>query len=194
MAGDEVEEMVGMIASTGRQMTGIVEDLLASARVELGQLRVDSAEVLVAVEARAALQAVDLGGREVSVVGGEVLAWADGGRVRQIVRNLVSNAVRHGAGLIRIEVFSRGGEAVLWVSDQGAGVPADQVPQMFGAYWVGRGAGGHAESVGLGLNLSRNLARLMGGDLVYRRIKEETVLELSLPSTAAPDDPGQDLA
>src|SRR5665811_256564 len=56
----EVDEMVATIASTGRQMAGIVEDLLASARADLGELAVAPAMIVLAVEAEAVLPTVDL--------------------------------------------------------------------------------------------------------------------------------------
>jgi len=181
MAEADVDEMVSLIASTSRQMGGIVEDLLASTRADLGDLAVASSQMSVYEAINAALPTVDLVGTEISVVGGDVEAWADAGRVRQIVRNLVTNAVRHGAGPIRIETDTEANMAILRVCDRGAGVPPGSEEQIFEPYWTSGQAAGHTESVGLGLSLSRLLARRMGGDLTYRRLNHETVFELTLP-------------
>jgi len=172
---------VSLIASTSRQMGGIVEDLLASTRADLGDLAVASSQMSVYEAINAALPTVDLVGREISVVGEDVHAWADAGRVRQIVRNLATNAVRHGTGPIRIETDTEANMAILRVCDRGAGVPPGSEEQIFEPYWTSGQAAGHTESVGLGLSLSRLLARRMGGDLTYRRLNHETVFELTLP-------------
>ncbi len=178
----EAAEMATMIAATSRQMTGIVEDLLASVRADIGDLAVAPQLIDLAVEAAASLTTVDLDGNEVAVDGEGVWAWADRGRVRQIVRNMVSNAVRHGAGPVRIRVCADPDWSSLQVIDHGAGVKVKDEPHIFEPYWTTGGTTGHTESVGLGLNLSRHLARYMGGDLGYRRIGDETVFELTLPA------------
>jgi PAS domain S-box-containing protein len=179
---DEVAEMVGLIASTSRQMGGIVEDLLTAARVDLGEVEIAPSVLKLGEEARATLPTVDVGGREVTFVMDDSEAWADRGRVRQIVRNLMTNAVRYGKGPIRVHAFYRRGDAVLRVSDRGAGVPAEVESDLFEPYRTFGKAAGHTESVGLGLSLSRHLARRMGGDLVYLRDAGETVFELMLPA------------
>jgi len=181
MADTDVDEMVSLIASASRQMSGIVEDLLASARADLGDLAVALSQMSVHDAINAALATVDLVGREISVVGEDVHAWADAGRVRQIIRNLVTNAVRHGAGPIRIEADTDANMAVLRVCDRGAAVVSGSEEQIFEPYWTSGQAAGHTESVGLGLTLSRDLARRMGGDLTYQRLSHETVFELTLP-------------
>lgn len=182
MTDTDVDEMVSLIASTSRQMGGIVEDLLASARADLGDLAVATSLMSVHDAIDEALATVDLVGREISVVGEDVHAWADAGRVRQIVRNMVTNAVRHGAGSIRVEADTEPNMAVLRVCDRGAGVSSGSEEKIFEPYWTSGQAAGHTESVGLGLSLSRLLARRMGGDLTYRRLNHETVFELTLPT------------
>jgi signal transduction histidine kinase len=181
----EAAEMASLIAATSRQMGGIVEDLLTAARADLGDLAIAPGPVRLITEAKAALPTVDNAGREISLTGEDAIAWADRGRVRQIVRNLVTNAVRYGAGPIRVRAYREDSHAVLRVSDRGSGVPDGAEEHLFEPYWTSGTAAGHTESVGLGLNLSRELARRMGGDLVYRRVGVETIFELVLPAAPA---------
>ncbi len=173
--------MVSTIASTSLQMAGIIEDLLASARADLGDLAIAPRSIRLDIEAKEALPTVDVEDEEVTILGAEVTAWGDPGRVRQVVRNLIANAVRHGAGPIRVETAGLGSRAVLRVRDAGPGVPPESEDRIFEPYWTAAKSPGHTESMGLGLSLSRKLARRMGGDLVYRRENDETVFELILP-------------
>ena len=104
-------------------------------------------------------------GPATTVAGRPVLAWADPLRLRQILRNLLSNAVRYGAGDIRIEAVRRGSAVEVRVIDHGPGIPPADRDRVFQPYArVGPVVPG---SIGLGLAVSRRLARLMGGDLVY---------------------------
>lgn len=177
----DVAEMIAAIASASRQMAGIIEDLLASARAELGELAVAPMAVSLRDEVMATLPTIDLEDREVGVIGDEVVAWCDPGRVRQIVRNLVANAVRHGRGPIRVEIAGEPGRAVVRVIDHGPGVPRGAEERIFEHYWTATRPSGHTEAMGLGLSLSRELSRRMGGDLVYRREQGKTIFELTLP-------------
>ena len=62
-----------------------------------------------------------------------------------------------------------------------AGVPEDDRERIFEPYASAHGVAGHPGSIGLGLAISRKLARLMGGDLTYRYQDGESVFEFTLP-------------
>ena len=128
-----------------------------------------------------------VGEQPVAVEGESAVAWADPHRTRQILRNLVANALRHGGQEIAIRCGVRRGstEAYARVCDDGPGIPEELGDTLFQPYQHGRREG-QTESIGLGLYLSRNLARLMGGDVVYSRAGGETVFEMSLP---IPEEP-----
>ena len=89
----------------------------------------------------------------------------DASRVEQILVNLLGNAIQHTreGTSVQLQVSSEGGVVVFTVRDQGPGVPAEELEQIFDIY-VSRKEG-DARGVGLGLPLSRRLARLLGGDL-----------------------------
>ena len=75
--------------------------------------------------------------------------------------------------------------AVLEVADDGPGIPLDRRDRIFEAYEVGE-TSGRTASIGLGLTVSRQLARLMGGDVVYDPEPMPT-FRLSLPVGAVPE-------
>lgn len=97
-----------------------------------------------------------------------VLAWADPDRVRQILDNLIENALRYATGASRVEIALRrdGDWAVLTVSDDGPGLPADVMAHLFERFHRAdssrsRGTGGS----GLGLTIVKMLSVQQGGDV-----------------------------
>ena len=89
----------------------------------------------------------------------------DASRVEQILVNLLGNAIQHTreGTSVQLQVSCEGGVVVFTVRDQGPGVPAGELEQIFDIYASRKE--GDARGVGLGLPLSRRLARLLGGDL-----------------------------
>jgi CheY-like chemotaxis protein len=98
--------------------------------------------------------------------------------------NLVVNALVHGAGLVEVALDRHGGEIVLDVMDRGDGVPSAMLGRLFMPFErLGNGKD-QKSSTGLGLALSRQLARGMGGDLEYLpREGGGAVFRLRLPAT-----------
>ena len=96
---------------------------------------------------------------------------ADADKVRIIVTNLVTNAIKFteagGRVSLRVDVVPQLRAVRIHVADTGRGIPADQIERVFEPYvQVDRYSGvGSQQGVGLGLSISRTLARAMGGDL-----------------------------
>ena len=180
----EQAELLEIIASETRDVVDIVEDLLVTARAEAGQLHIVSEPCDLTAEMR---RVADLLGGATS--GGEVV-WAvgDPGRLRQVLRNLLSNAHRHGGPDIRMEVRSEADTAVFEIRDDGDPIPPENRERIFEAY---ERAAQYSVvgSVGLGLHVARLLARLMGGDLTYRHDGADSIFRLVLP-VASVSTPG----
>ena len=117
---------------------------------------------------------------------------ADGLRTRQIIRNLLTNATRYGGTSIRVEIDVQDGVGKLTVLDDGQGVLGMDEDRIFDPYYRSRSDVAVPDSVGLGLAVARQLARLMSGDLVYRRQDGWTRFELSLPLDPGPLRPSAD--
>jgi hypothetical protein len=95
----------------------------------------------------------------------------DGTRVRQVLYNLISNAIKFtDSGRVTLEVRPVGSEwLALAVTDTGAGIDADMLPRLFQRFGQGDDSPSRRHGgTGLGLEISRNLARLMGGDLTVQ--------------------------
>jgi signal transduction histidine kinase len=89
----------------------------------------------------------------------------DANRVEQVLINLLSNAIKYAPerSTVRVDISVRGSRVVYQVEDEGPGVPAADVEQIFDVYVTK--AGEESRGIGLGLPLSRRLARLLGGEL-----------------------------
>jgi signal transduction histidine kinase len=180
---DEHLVILGTIADQANDLANIVEDLLVGARAELGQLVVNRMEVDVVDEVGrlvAALPGHDQIAFEVS--GASPTALGDAVRIRQVMRNLLSNAERYGGSKVAIRVVSDDDRVRIAVCDDGPPLDAETATRVFERYYRHRGEVGQPGSVGIGLTISRDLARLMGGDLTYRHENGWAVFELSLPA------------
>lgn len=176
---DDQRDMVRTIAEQADDMAAIVDDLLTITRLEAGTLSIHPQNVdLVPIVADISRSA-RLGDLTVEGAG---RAHADPARVRQILRNLLGNALRHGGAQVRVVVSNGGVTAAVEVRDTGTPIPADQVSRMFEPFQHGAGDGGKPQSVGLGLTVARSLATTMGGDLGYHHDGVESVFRLELPA------------
>lgn len=117
-----------------------------------------------------------------------VLLMADANRLEQILSNLLSNAQRYTpkGGEIAVEVRELGNWVRIYVSDNGPGIPYNELPHIFDRFYrgqVGRKAG---PGTGLGLSIARSLARLHGGDVgVSTKPGEGCVFFVTLPKEEA---------
>ena len=179
---DEVSEFLGLIAGQSKDLGHIIEDLLVSARADTGSLVVKPDQLKLDAELRSVCAESDVVDVDLSLIEPDMPGWADPIRVRQIIRNLLTNAGRYGGSQVVAEIDTIGGLSVLSIRDDGPGVPTHQIEAIFEPYERAHHSEGTTASVGLGLAVSRTLARLQGGDLVYRRRGEWTVFELSLPA------------
>jgi len=178
----EIAEFVALIAEQSNEVAGIVEDLLTAARTSVGTLVVTPHAVDVRREVDAVLTGLhSTHGEDFEVVGETAAVWADPGRFRQIVRNLITNARRHGGTHVRIELLQRDRGSIVAVLDDGDGIPDSLQDQVFQPYARAHEAGTQPASVGLGLSVARELARLMGGDVCHTREGNWTRFELFLP-------------
>lgn len=175
-------EMIRTIVEEGMDLTNIVEDLLASAKVEAGTLSVANVPVDLRAQVAQVLETGNLDAVDhIRLDGHAVRATGDPARVRQILRNLISNGLRYGGERIQISVGGSETAARVLVTDDGPGVPPEDRERIFESYQRAHNAPGLTSSMGLGLTISRQLARLMKGDLTYRYQDGDSIFELLLP-------------
>jgi len=162
----------------------LVEDLTTNSRIEAGALSIETRPAdLVSVATEVAAHHSATGATilmEVDGAPGRCLA--DEMRVRQVIRNLISNAQRYGGPTISIRVGRHGSMGTVQVTDDGDGVTPEEAEAIFEPYVQAGTDPKPPESTGLGLANAREIARMMGGDLTYTRVHDTTVFEVTVPA------------
>ena len=181
---DEVPELQTVIAQQAQEVSDIVEDLLVAARASADSITIRPSPFYLRTQVDLVVRPWlrgDVNSIDVTAVHPNLVCRGDAGRVRQILRNLVANAVRYGAKPVSVEAETDGATVTIRVQDHGPGIPTEAVERMFEPYARLGGLIGLPSSVGLGLYVSRLLARMMGGDLQYKRADGVTEFSLTLP-------------
>ena len=204
----EQRQQISRIAASGRHLLGLVNEVLDLARVEAGrlQLRRGTGQSQATVEAALTLvrPIADSAGVALSVNAaseGPLSYEGDEDRVRQILLNLLNNGVKFtpaGGGVSVIsgvtskpdehaKLFGTGPWCFFRVEDTGRGIPTDKLATIFEPFvQVEKGHTRSKEGSGLGLTISRRLARLMKGDLtVQSELGKGSAFTLWLPDAAA---------
>jgi signal transduction histidine kinase/CHASE3 domain sensor protein len=187
-------ESLERIKRNGEHLLGLINDVLDLAKAEAGRVEVRMAPVNVAQLARACLAEVDSlrEGKNLKLVvevgDGPLETSTDSQRVRQILLNLLSNAIKFtDEGEVALSVRSSQNEIHLAVRDTGIGIPAHAMKELFQDFHqLEAGDGRRYEGTGVGLALSRRLARALGGEIEARSEEGRgSVFTLILPRVAA---------
>ena len=165
------------ILRSEQHLLGLINELLSFARVERGEVTIEVVPVLAIDAVREVIELVDPLATEkgltvsVECPDASLFAMADPDKLRQILVNLLSNALKFTppGGAIRVTCDSDDERATIAVSDTGIGIPYAKQSEVFDPFvQVDRGAGTSSEGIGLGLAISRSLARAMKGDVTVR--------------------------
>ncbi|GEM_PF-1146202 len=184
LGGEELDELNGIIAVQSRELAELVEDLLVASRAEFGNLSIKPGRIDLREEVDSVVRGISESHptrKTIAVAGSDVCAWADPLRCRQIIRNLLTNAIRYGGDRIAVMVQESGGKAQILVADDGAGVKPAETELIFERYYRSQQSPTQPGSVGIGLAVSRQLAEMMEGTLRYVGSTDESRFELSLP-------------
>ncbi|MDB5469545.1 MAG: sensor histidine kinase/response regulator, partial [Caulobacter sp.] len=204
MASDELEttqrERLGIIQQSGEALLAILNDVLDLSKIEAGKLEIEQIPFQLSGVVGTAYSAfVDLArskGVTLTLDLGSAAACylGDPTRVRQILYNLVSNAVKFTEdGQVRIEAAYDDGRLEIRITDTGVGISADNLGKLFGKFdqldsSTTRRFGG----TGLGLSICHELAQLMGGEIaVTSYTGVGSTFTLRLPIERLGDEAGQ---
>ncbi|WUJ70677.1 HAMP domain-containing histidine kinase [Kribbella soli] len=182
MGGSGADEAMERIDREATRLTRLTEELLLLAQLdEAPEGQVDLAPMdlrTLANDARHDVRALDPS-RRISLTGvdgedapGPAAVFGDEDRLRQVVSNLVGNAIAHtpAGTTVRVGVGTVDGEAVLEISDDGPGMTEEQAARVFDRFYRADRSRNHSAGAGtgLGLAIARSIARAHGGDLVVR--------------------------
>jgi signal transduction histidine kinase len=194
MAGPLTEEQVlqtTRIHTSGHQLLQLINEILDLSTIEAGVIRVEieridagaiAADVAETLRPLAEQKSIGL---RVELPPGRIEMVTDGDRLRQILMNLVGNAVKFTAsGEVELRAeYGNDSRVSFVVSDTGPGIPADEIESIFEAFRQVENVRNHRpQGTGLGLTISANLARRLGGEIVVSsEVGAGSVFTLWLP-------------
>jgi len=177
--------MLRTIAEETDQLSTIIEDLVTGAQLEAAEMVVGSIPVDLGQIVRSIVHQYGvLSQVHATTQDDGAVALGDPFRIRQIVRNLLINAIRHGGPTIGVSIRDTGAWVEVELADDGAAISNSVLEQMFEPFASAHRVTGVTAPLGLGLTISRNLAQLMDGELDHRRNNERNIFTLTLPRSA----------
>jgi signal transduction histidine kinase len=195
----DARENLRVVRTSGEHLRSLIDDILDLSALESGELRltrrmVDLFSIAEEVvrEARVAAQHKEL---SIELSGHSVRAWADAVRVRQIVGNVVGNAVKFTAqGRVEVEIAERDDQAAIVVSDTGTGIAPGEQAAIFEEYRQVGDASARRVGTGLGLAITRRLVQMHGGVIdLDSELGRGSRFTITLPRRPIPEpDPALD--
>jgi two-component system, OmpR family, sensor histidine kinase BaeS len=179
-------ETIGSLNDEVLSLMGVIDDLQDLAQAEAGRLRLDIELCDIAAELRSLVHASERpDGTSLTVhAPPSLVARVDSKRLRQMIRNLIANAVAAlpSKGHVTVSAMEAGQCVEIHVADDGPGVPPEHLPHLFDRYFRVTDGGRRSGGTGLGLAIVRKLATLHGGS-VAAAIRPEggMVFLLTLP-------------
>jgi signal transduction histidine kinase len=181
------------IGRAAKQMERLLQDLLDVSRADAGGMVVERApvDVVALIEEAFALslpQAEDKSVKlERSVAGDVGSIEGDRDRLLQVLGNLLGNAIKFvpPGGRVTIGAQHLYGQIRVWISDDGPGIPAEQVPRVFDRFWQANRSG--SRGAGLGLAIAKSIVDAHGGQIgVHSQLGEGSTFFCWLPCSPAP--------
>jgi len=158
-------------------MVRLVDDLLDVSRITCGKIDLIRAEIVLQQTVRDAVEAVEplrcaaMHDMRLCLPADPIVVNADPVRLTQVFANLLNNSIRYTppGGHVSIHMVMDGGDAVVTVTDDGVGIPANMLERVFEPFTQARRDGETARGgLGLGLSLARSLVQLHGGTIQVR--------------------------
>ncbi len=190
---EDSRERIGSALEETERLSRIVESLLVISRLDAGEARMekkrfDFAELTAATVEQMRLLAEDKGISLVSDVEGSVEVEGDSARLKQVVVNLLDNAIKYTPpdGKVETKVRRNGGFAILEVKDTGIGIPAEALPHVFERFYrVDKARSRAVGGTGLGLAIVRSICAAHGGDVtVESQEGRGSLFQVKLPIVA----------
>jgi len=186
-------QQLGRINASARHLLGLIDEILTFARVDIGRERVrwESMSVNHTLGDAAALVEPMASAKDikfiVELLEEDQVIQTDGTKFRQMLVNLLSNGIKFTEkGEVRVGILAANGFLEVRISDTGVGIPAEHIEDVFEPFWQAeQTATRRTGGTGLGLSVTRKLARLLGGDVsVTSTIGAGSTFLLRLPLKA----------
>lgn len=193
---DAQRKQLQRIRTASKHLLRLIEEILTISQVNAGhgEVRLETVDVCALLRDAAALLAPMAESKRLALPlilpDQPVHFQTDPGKLRQIVFNLVANALKFtSVGEVRISLVVDDAALLLSVSDTGIGISADDVEHLFESFWQARGQPARQSGgTGLGLAITRQLASLLGGDVsVQSRPGDGSTFTVRLARPANPN-------
>ena len=178
---DEAHTLISVINEESAELNRMVEDLLTIARDDAGDIAYNIAEFDVTAELETVAMPLQRSGIDIEIACPPTMVRADQLRIRQVLRNLLSNVQKWGGEDVFVTCHSASGAAVITVADNGPGVPAELERRLFSRYMHEGDKALTTGTIGLGLAVVKILVDGVGGDIRYEREDGWTRFVVSLP-------------
>ena len=190
-------QQLGRINVSARHLLGLIDEILTFARVDIGRERVrwesmsinhTLGDAATLVEPMAAAKEVHF---IVELLEEDQAIQTDGTKLRQMLVNLLSNGIKFtDKGEVRVSCAVANGQLEVRIADTGVGIAAENIEDVFEPFWQAeQTATRRTGGTGLGLSVTRKLARLLGGDVtVASRVGAGSTFLLTLPMKAPPGE------
>jgi PAS domain S-box-containing protein len=186
-----------MVHRAAERMNRLIQDLLDVRRIDSGKMAIDARPEAVDALLNEAMEML----RPLATAASLELSCgvssrlprvaADSARILQVLSNLVGNAIKFtpAGGKVRVRAESVDGEVRYTVSDTGPGIPADQLPHIFGRFW--QGARADRRGIGLGLAIAKGIVEAHRGRIwVESQVGRGSEFIFTLPVAPSPESGG----
>jgi signal transduction histidine kinase len=182
---DDAKRYLGAIERASTRAERLIKDLLEAIKIENGSFEIaprpiDARALVEQARTDHELLVKETGGRiETRLPDHPVTVNADRDRVLQVLANLIGNALKHAKGAaIALTLAERNGHAVFSITDQGPGIPPEELPHVFDRYWQGRKR--KRNGAGLGLAIAKGIVEAHRGTIAVDSKPGRTQFEFTL--------------
>ncbi|HEY9286734.1 MAG TPA: GAF domain-containing sensor histidine kinase [Candidatus Dormibacteraeota bacterium] len=195
LSGEQRQD-VDIIAQNGRHLLSLINDLLDISKLEAGKAQLHRGEVAVetliseCVESVSSLAKTKKLELTTAVADNVGRVFADGPKLKQVLLNLLGNAIKfteHGS--VRVSAERQGADLRITVRDTGIGVPAEDSERIFESFTQGKsGMSGKYQGTGLGLAICRRLVEMHGGRIWVKSVPGQgSTFSFTIPQRAVPE-------
>jgi len=184
---ERVEQGLGKVRDSVKRLTGLIESTLDATKIELGKITYNPSEIDVTavVEEAVQMQTEINSGRliELDIPERPILMQGDARLLNQVMTNLLSNALKYSdaPAMVRATCFQDGEVVRITVSDDGVGIPQDELEKLFNRFFRASTSQGKP-GTGIGLYLVKHLIDLHGGEIgVTSKEGQGTTFHFALP-------------